>query len=116
MVSDKMKGVLVVPTTRLANVTLGGEIVTGQDPVPLRLTVCGLFAAASVNVSAPVRVPAAVGEKVTPILQLAPAATLPPQVLLAMAKSPVVAILVKVRAVFSLLVKVTDFAGLVLPA
>lgn len=34
-------------------------------PVPVRLTICGLLAELSWNVTAPIRVPAAVGSKVT---------------------------------------------------
>ena len=48
-------------------------------PVPVRLAVCGLFVALSVTVKLPLRVPVAVGAKVTLIVQLAPAATLAPQ-------------------------------------
>jgi hypothetical protein len=50
-------------------------------PVPVRLTLCGLLAALSVKVIAPVRVPTAVGVKVTLIVQLPAAATNVPQVL-----------------------------------
>ena len=77
LVSVTIVGALVVPTVRLANVRLAGEIVTGTEPVPLRLTVCGLFEAPSVNVSVPARAPVAVGENVTPTLHAAPVATLP---------------------------------------
>ena len=47
------------------------------------------------KVSEPVAVPAATGVKVTPTVQLAPAAMLDPQVLLATAKFALVAMLVK---------------------
>ena len=70
-------------------------------PVPVRLTVCGLFAAVSVNVSVPVAVPVAVGENVTPTVQLAPAATLVPQVLLETAKPALAAMLEKLSETFS---------------
>lgn len=50
-------------------------------PVPLRATLCGEPVALSVMVRLPFRVPVAVGVKVTEIVQLAPAATLVPQVL-----------------------------------
>jgi hypothetical protein len=59
-------------------------------PVPVRLTVLGLFVALLVMVSVPVREPAAVGAKVTPTAQTAPTAMLVPQVLV-WAKSPKVA-------------------------
>src|SRR5256712_666884 len=79
---------LVVFTSWLANVKLVGERLTrGAVPVPVRLTMCGLPAALSVMVIAPVRVPVAVGVKVTLMVQLAPAATEVPQVLVC-AKSP----------------------------
>jgi len=60
-------------------------------PLPVRVTTCWLVNAESVNVRAPVTGPVAVGEKVTPIVQLAPAPTLAPQVLLATA-NPVLAV------------------------
>jgi hypothetical protein len=71
-----------VPTTWLAKVRLVGEMLTaGAVPVPVRLTVCGLPVALSVRVTAALRDPLAVGLKVTLIVQLAPAATLDPQLL-----------------------------------
>ena len=66
-------------------------------PVPVRVTVWGLFAAESVNVSVPVTAPDAVGENVTPTVQVAPAAILVPQVLRATAKPAVVTMLEKLR-------------------
>lgn len=50
--------------------------------MPVRLTVCGLPGASSVIVTAAVRVPGALGAKVTLIVQLAPAVTELPQVLI----------------------------------
>ncbi len=77
---------LLVPTSWLAKVRLVGERLTAGAlaavPVPVRFTVCGLSLASSVMVIVPVRVPVAVGVKVTLMLQLAPAATALPQVLL----------------------------------
>ncbi len=55
-------------------------------PVPVSVAVC--VPAESVTVSVPLRVPLAVGLKVTEIVQLAPAARLVPHPLLATAKSP----------------------------
>ena len=49
--------------------------------MPVRLTVCGLPVALSVTVIVPGCVPVAVGVNVTLIVQLAPAATEVPQVL-----------------------------------
>ena len=56
------------------------ELITGI-PFPLRFTNCGLPAASSVTVNVPVRAPVAVGAKVTLIVQLPPAATDVPQLL-----------------------------------
>ena len=94
---------------------LAAESVTGALPVPLRPTVCGLFKASSVTVSVPVADPTAVGENVTPIVQLAPAAMLAPQVLLATAKPELVRKLEKFRVTFSRFVKVTVLAALMFP-
>ncbi len=85
-------------------------------PVPVRATDCGLPAALSVTVTAPVRAPAAAGEKATPKVQLAPAATVLPQVPpLAKAKFPLIARLLIVRTAFPVLESVTDCAALVVP-
>ena len=92
------------------------ETVTGAVPVPVRLTAWGLFTASSVNVSAPERTPIAVGENVTVTVHVAPGAILVPHVLLAIAKSPIVTILVKLRALFFWFVRLTDWLALVLPA
>ena len=64
-------------------VRLVGERLTpvGAVPVPERLTVWGLPLALSVMLSEAVRLPLAVGLKVTLTVQLAPAATELPQVL-----------------------------------
>ncbi len=74
-----------VPTT-----PAGSEVVVMASAavlVPLSDTACGLAAALSVNVMAPVGVPAAVGVKVTEMVQLALAARFVPQVLVS-AKLP----------------------------
>src|SRR5439155_18162743 len=93
---------LVVPTFWLLKVSVVGERLGKPAPVPDRLAVCGLLVALSVTVKAPLRVPVAVGVKVTLIVQFAPAATEAPQ-LLVWAKSPlfapVMAMLVIVSAV-----------------
>jgi hypothetical protein len=70
-----------VPTVWLLNVSVVGERLGSAVPVPERLAVCGLLVALSVTVNVPLRAPAAVGVKVTSIEQLAPAATLAPQLL-----------------------------------
>src|ERR1035437_8142461 len=51
------------------------------SPDPVRLSNCGELAALSEKLMVPVRVPGAVGLKVTEMAQLAPAATEEPQVL-----------------------------------
>src|SRR5579872_1828570 len=72
-----------VVTGQFPKARLEGERLTLPVPVPVpeRLTVCGLPVALSVTLTAAVRVPAAVGVKVTLMVQWAPAATLVPQLL-----------------------------------
>ena len=89
--------------------------VTAALPVPLRLTFCGLLEALSVKVSVPPAVPVAVGVNVTPTAQPAPAARLAPQVLLEIAKGPLIPALEIVRDVLWRLVSVTVTAELVPP-
>src|SRR5581483_5132910 len=76
--------VLVVPTAWLLNVRLVLDKLTAGAPllvpVPVNVIDCGLPLALSVMLILPVRVPVAVGEKVTLMLQLAPAANEAPQV------------------------------------
>jgi hypothetical protein len=96
-----------VPTACAAKVKEVGErLTTGAVPVPVRLTdwVAGL--ALSVMVTAPVLVPVAVGLKVTLSVQLALAARLEPQVLV-WEKSPLVVMLVMLRAALPVLLRVT---------
>ena len=101
----------MAPTAWLAKVRLLGEMLTaGAVPVPVRLTVWGLPVALSVRVTAALRVPLAAGVKVTLIVQLAPAATELPQ-LLVCAKSlgfaPVSARLEMLKAELPVLFSVT---------
>jgi hypothetical protein len=72
-----------VPTVWWEKVKVGGEILTMvlAVPVPVKLTVWVVGLALSVMVRAPVLVPAAVGRKITEMLQEAPAATLGLQLL-----------------------------------
>jgi hypothetical protein len=95
------------PKARLEGETVA--VVPVLVPVPERLTLCGLPVALSVRVTAALRVPLAVGLKVTLIEQLAPAAIELPQVLV-WAKSPgfvpVSAILVRVKAALPVLFRV----------
>jgi len=85
------------------------------DPVPLRDTSCGLEAALSVRVIAPLRVPVAVGVKVTEMVQEALTARLEPQRLV-WAKSPEAAIAEIASAAVPLLVRVMVWAALVVPS
>ena len=88
--------------------------------MPLKPTTWGLPLASSVSVRLPERLPVAVGVNVTLITQLLLAATgaLVLQVvpLAAIAKSPVTAMLVKVKDAVPLLVTVTGLAALVVPS
>src|SRR5437879_4558254 len=79
------------------SVTVLGDAVGAIVPVPVSATVCGLPVALSSAETAPVREPAAVGVKVTEIVQVPAAATEAPQVLVWL-KSPLPAMLVIVRA------------------
>jgi hypothetical protein len=99
---------LVVPTACAGKVNEAGERLTAAvvAPVPVRLTVCVAGLALSVMVTAPVLVPVAVGLKVTLRVQLAPAATLEPQVLV-WEKSPLALMLVIVRLAFPVFLSVT---------
>jgi len=88
---------------------------SGEDvywPVPARLTVCGLPVALSVMVIVPGRLPVAVGVNVTLMVQLAPAATELPQVLV-WAYCALAAMLVTLSAAVPVLVSVTVCAALV---
>ena len=59
---------------------VGANPAIGTVPVPVKPTDCGLPEALSVMLTEALRVPVAVGLNVTLIEQLAPAATLVPQV------------------------------------
>ena len=65
-----------VPKARL----VGERLPTGAVPAPERLTVCGLPLALSVMLTEAVRLPLAAGVKVTLMVQLLPAATELPHV------------------------------------
>jgi hypothetical protein len=90
-------------------------------PVPLRLTLCGLFAALSVIVRLAVLAPLAVGLKVSPSAQLALGTTVAPvQVSALLPKSlafvPVSPTLAIVRFAVPLLVTVSVWGALVVPS
>jgi hypothetical protein len=73
---------LVELTAWLPNERLAGERLADDTvPVPERLRDCGLPLALSVKLTEADRLPLAVGSKVTLTVQLAPAATEEPQVL-----------------------------------
>jgi hypothetical protein len=88
-------------------------------PLPLRATVCGLPEALSVIDTLALRVPVAVGVKVTLIVQFDPAASVldPLGHVLVCAKSPLLVpvkpMLLMVKAALPLLVNVTVWAALV---
>ena len=104
---------LVVPRLWLPNERLLGESVAfGTVPVPVRATACGLFAALSVMVTDPARLPEALGVKVTLIVQLVLPATDCPQ-LFVWAKSPVMAMLVMLSGATEVFGIVMVCAGLV---
>jgi hypothetical protein len=84
------------------------------DPVPERLTVCGLLLPLSVMVKVPVRDPTTVGVKVTLIVHLEWVATEVPQVFV-WAKSPTTETPVIASAVGRLLASVTETELLVVP-
>ena len=84
LVSVTVCAELVMSTASLAKARLEGErlaLAEVLEPVPERLRVCGLPVALSATLRVALRVPVAAGLKVTLIVQLAPAATLDPQVL-----------------------------------
>jgi len=81
LLSVMLCAALVELTSWFPNVRLVGDrLTTAPSPVPLRPTLCGLPAASSVIVIAPVRLPTAVGVNVTLIVQFPLAATDAPQV------------------------------------
>src|ERR1700722_13801421 len=83
-------------------------------PDPVKLTICGLFAAESVNVTVPVREPEAVAENVTCRVQVALAAT-EVQLLLTTAKSPLARTWLMVSGLLPVLVTVIVCGVLVVP-
>ena len=88
LVRVTVRAELVVLRVWLLKSRLVGERLTvAAVPLPLKGTVCGLPAALSLMLSKAFRLPVAVGVKVTLMVQLPPAATEVPQLLLC-AKSP----------------------------
>jgi hypothetical protein len=76
-------------------------------PVPDKLTICGLVRSPSVTVTVPFQVSAPVGVKVTEMVQVAPAFTAVPQVLVS-PKDLLATMLVMLREVLPKLVRVMD--------
>jgi hypothetical protein len=93
----------------------GDKLTVGApEPVPVKLTVCGLPVALSAMLTLPVKVPVVVGVKVTLIVQAAPAATDDPHVFVS-PKFVLAVIDVMLNATLPVLVSVTVCAGLVVP-
>jgi hypothetical protein len=112
---------LLDPTTVPAKVRLAGLAATmaGALPRPVRAIVCGLPLSESLKFSSDVRVPVAVGPNTIFAVQLAPAASVVPQVLLKTEKSPGLAPLnvmpLRVIGVVLPLVRVATFCPPLLP-
>ena len=94
-----------MPTDCAGKVKEAGErLTTGAVPIPVRLTVWVPGVALSVIVKVPLLEPAAVGVKVRLMVQEALGAGLEPQVLV-WEKSPLVVMLIIVRAALPVLVR-----------
>src|SRR6185312_11102868 len=105
---------LAAPTTVAGKFRLeGARLAPGALPVPVRVTIWEPPLASSVTVTVPVRVPVAVGVKVTPRLQLLPAGTTVQLPLVA--KSPVAAMPLMCRSEVPVLRTVTVWPVLVVP-
>jgi len=101
------------PGATVAEVEEPGDAASVKSrPVPLRATFCGLPGALSETVTLPVKVPPAAGVKVIEMIQLAPALTLAPQVLV-WAKSPLTIKPVMLSGPSPVLVRVTLCSALV---
>jgi len=103
------------PTATVPKFKLAGLNESGVVPLPVSVTSCGLVAAPSLKVSAPVTAPAILGLKVTLTVQLLLAARELEQLLVAV-KSPLAVIEVMLRALNPEFVRVTVWAALVVPA
>jgi hypothetical protein len=86
-----------------------------EPPTPERETICVPLAALLAMTSIPVRLPMAVGVNVTVIVQLAPPATLLPQLLVAPKSLVVVLIETMASVPLPLVVSVMVCGGLALP-
>src|SRR5215471_8458464 len=116
LVTVRFCAALVVPTTCPEKLSEPGVMLTagplGDVPLPVRVALCGLPAALSETDSVPPRVPVVVGVKVTLIVQLPPAATELPQ-LLVWPKSPLALMLVMLSGAPPVLLRVTGCEALV---
>ena len=68
-------GLLVVVIIWFGKVRLVGLKITGSTPFPVNVAICGVFDALSFTVTSPESAPAAVGVKMTEIVQLDSAAS-----------------------------------------
>jgi hypothetical protein len=110
-----VRALLVVPTVIVPKLSDVGESVTGAVPVPLKATTCGLVSALSITTRLPLAAPSAAGTNWTPTLQLAPALSALPQVVLAIVNGAVAVMLAIASAAGSRFVIVTDRTVLTLP-
>jgi len=113
---------LVVATVCATNVSVVGANVNGRAAVPLVSSICWLTPAVSVMMTAPLTAPLApsAGAKVTLSVQVVPAGKLRLAAqgfdpLPVAEKSPLVAMVVRVKELLLLFLTVRDFAGLVVP-
>jgi len=106
-------GGLVVPTVRPGNFIDGGDMLTGSNPFPVILTVCGLSLALSVVVRDPDIVPVTEGVKVAEIVHFAPARRVPQ--LFVSEKLALAAMPETTSCAEPVLVSTTLFTGLVVP-
>lgn len=116
LVKVMASGELVVPRLWPTNVRPAGDRPTfgAPSPAPVSVTVWALPGALSVTVKAPLRVPAAVGEKLTLMTQEALGASVGAQLFVS-AKSPLVAILVMDKGAVPMLPRVIGCGLLVVP-
>lgn len=122
LVSRMVCAALVDPTACELNVRLVGErVIAGvvaDSPVPLNSNPCGLPMALSAMETEAVRIPAAVGVKVTLMMQLSPGSTEEPQVLVWLKSPewvPTIVISLTFKAAVPLLVSTTACAALAEP-
>jgi hypothetical protein len=102
------------PTATLPKLNVEGKRLT-MVALPESDTICGLGRALSLTLRVPVRLPIAVGVKLTLIVHVDPPARLPPQLLVS-AKSPLVVMLVMLSDAVPVLLNVTGFNALVVPS